>query len=447
LVAVEADSTALDLEEEQQPTGAKGSLHAGFATRVRVRVLAVGTSDDVAQHEAAASARTWERPDWVLIPGLVNAHTHLDLTHIGPTPLDPERGFSGFVELVRTRRLVNEGRIAETVELGAVLSMLGGVVAVGDIAGAVAGRASLAAARGLVKTPLMGTSFLEFFAIGKGEERGLAGAAEAVLEVGSIGARRGFRVGLQPHAPNTVSLAGYRWSVREAAARGLLLTTHLAETADERAFIGSASGEQRGFLERLGIWDEKLLNEIGRGETPVKHLEPVLQAAMEAGRPFVVAHCNDVSDADIEILARTRTTVAYCPRASEYFRAEERFGSHRYREMMRAGVRVVLGTDSIINLPAAGTAAGGPAETTMSTLDEMRLLHRRDGMDGQMLLWMATAGAATTVGLDPELFKFTRGDELAGLVAIGCANPIDATDPLRTVLNGSEPPKLLFISN
>src|SRR5262249_5767613 len=68
------------------------------------RLLAAGTPEHVRSHPANVATRVVACPRSVLIPGLVNAHTHLDLTHIGPRALDPESGFEGWIELIRAGR-------------------------------------------------------------------------------------------------------------------------------------------------------------------------------------------------------------------------------------------------------------------------------------------------------------------------------------------------------
>ncbi|MFN7022304.1 MAG: hypothetical protein ACK4WH_13380, partial [Phycisphaerales bacterium] len=83
---------------------------------------------------------------------------------------------------------------------------------------------------------------------------------------------------------------------------------------------------------------------------------------------------NDCDDEDLAVLARTGTSVAYCPRASDYFRAAEHFGPHRYRDMLAAGVTVALGTDSALCLgPEADPVRAGDA-ARISVLDEVRHL-------------------------------------------------------------------------
>lgn len=373
------------------------------------RVLAVGTPQEVRWHPAASNAHRAKFPQVVLIPGLVNAHTHLDLTGVGPQPFDPAKGFMGWIDMVRRRRPTDDESIAKAVRRGIELSLASGTVAVGDIAGAPAGMPSLVPWRTLAASGLAGGSYLEFFAIGRGEESGLARAEAAVDS--ALGPSGPVRFGLQPHAPNTVSLRAYAW----AAERGLPLATHLAETEAERRFVEHADGPQREFLGRIGLWDDEMLTWLGQGRRPVQHLAGVLGRAR-----FLLAHVNDADDADLALLARAGQTVVYCPRAAEYFGNHRHLGPHRYRDMLGAGIPVALGTDSIINLPehTADTARGG-----IGVLDEMRLLWRRDRTDPRALLGMATIHGAAALGLERDRFVFEVGSRPLGIVGVPVSTP------------------------
>ncbi|HYE63021.1 MAG TPA: amidohydrolase family protein [Phycisphaerales bacterium] len=373
-------------------------------------VVAAGESAEVARHPLNAGARVVDRRGCLLIPGLVNAHTHLDLTHIGPMPHDPDGGFRGFVDAVRRGRRVDDEGIAASMREGAAMSLAGGVVAVGDIAGAPMGRPSLAAWRALREVFSVGVSFLEFFAIGRGMEPARERLATLVREnrgeIERLGGM-GVRLGVQPHAPTTVDRRVYEWVLSSHEFQGWPVSTHLAETMDEREFVARGTGPQREFLEGLGLWSDEILEEVGRGDSPVQHLAGAL-----GRRRFVCAHLNDVSDADIEVLARMGTSVAYCPRASEYFGAERVFGPHRYRDMMAAGVNVCLGTDSVINLPA-GTSR-------VSTWGEVVRLVERDGLTLREGLAMCTVNGARALGIDEGMFGFAPGGGgFGGLVAVG----------------------------
>ena len=135
-------------------------------------------------------------------------------------------------------------------------------------------------------------------------------------------------------------------------------------------------------------------------------------------------------------------SIAYCPRASAYFGADQHFGSHRYRDFIAAGLTVALGTDSVINLPAASVIPDGSG---LSILEEMRFLHARDGDDPLALLAMGTIHGARVLGLDESLFTFTRGAEIAGLVAIDGPPQRSARSELTAILESNENPRLLFV--
>ncbi len=408
----------------------------------RGEVLAVGSPDEVNAHTAAGVAQVISKPTAVLVPGLVNAHSHLDLTHVGPRAYDREAGFVGWIEELRAARALTEEAIAASVRRGVELVRAGGTVAVGDIAGAARGVPTLTPWRVLCESGMLGVSFVEFFAIGRGEAAGM----ERVEEVMSRAARactqahaHATRVGLQPHAPATVSRRAYLWAVREAVARGMPLSTHLAETMEEREFIARGAGPLRSLLESVGVWSERVLEDVGRGATPVEHLADVLREAR-----FLLAHVNDVDDAGLEVLAKSGASVAYCPRASEYFGAHERFGPHRYREMLRAGINVCLGTDSIINLPpTAADAVGGG----ISILDEMRLLHRRDGTDARTLLRMGTVHGAAALGLDTSFVTLGVGSRPAGILAVEAPRGSNRVDALEAWLLADAPPGFLWSEN
>lgn len=410
----------------------------GGASKGRVEVLAVGEPsalDTPPLSDMPAPDRRLALPDRLLMPALVNAHAHLDLSHLGPMPHDPNDGFVAWVERVRAGRRDTPEGIAESVRLGVELSVAGGTVAVGDVAGAAGGRLTDAPARVLASSPLAGVSFLEFFGIG----RTAASTAERLErftrdELGPLQdavGRAPVRVGWQPHAPNTVDLGLYRWAAALAARHGLPLATHLAETPEERAFIAQGDGPQRDMLERFGLWDDSALDHLGKGKHPVEHLASVLRA-----RRVLCAHVNDATDQAIETLAETHTPVAYCPRASAYFGAEARFGPHRYRDMLEAGVPVCLGTDSIVNLDRADR---------ISVLDEMRLLHRRDGTDASTLLRMATTNGAEALGLNPEAVSLRPGP-LAGLLAAPVGAARDARAAWEAAMAPDVPIGVVFLS-
>lgn len=413
------------------------------SSSAHVRVLASGRSDDVARHEAAQAPGTLvlAQPDRILIPGLVNAHTHLDLTHLGPIPHDPVAGFVAWVDQIRAGRYTDDIRVADSVRRGIALSLSSGTVLIGDIAGAPASRPTLAPWRVMRELGVRGVSYLEFFAMGKGRERGFSAIRAAIDAAAQESADRpgSARIGVQPHAPNTVALPIYLAAIeyaRLALGPDVSIATHLAETPEELDFVAHARGPQREMLERLGVWDDTILEHIGRCLHPVEHLKPVLSAG--ASRMAAV-HINAADDRAIEILAATQTRVVYCPHASEYFAAERQFGPHRYRDMLAAGVPVALGTDSIASLPTGHN---------LSVLEEMRRLHRRDHADPLILLRMATIHGAAALGVDGAAVQLQSGAAPAGLLAVPIisksADVSTPTGAAAAVCQTPAPPELLF---
>lgn len=379
-----------------------------------VTLLAIGTDEAVRSHPAAAAPRAVEidASDSVAIPGLVNTHTHLDLTHIGSQHFPDGQTFIDWVDMIRERRETSPEAIRASVKAGIEKSLLGGVVAVGDIAGVF----GLEPLRVLTASPLSAVVGIELFGIGKRQESILArmsDLADAASDLTNGSTRVNWT--WQPHAPYSVGLAIYRRCARECGDRGVPMMTHLAETEQEAEFVGSGTGPQVDLLKRLGVWDETCTESVGNHRSPVEYLSPIL-----AGTGAIVAHVNTSSDADIERLASVNATVAYCPRASRYFRQEQAFGPHRYREMLDAGVNVALGTDSIVNLPEEHSER-------LSTLDDARLLVHRDGLAPETALAMATWRGARALGLSEEEYSLAPTDRPRRLAGLGLVRVSDRT--------------------
>lgn len=417
---------SLLLELRQSGPPVQGALHA------KATVIAAGRPDVVSARAEARSARLLHLPRTVVIPGLVNAHTHLDLTHIGPRSFDHALGFSGFVNTVRGERKTLAPEIAESVARGVEYSLRAGVVCVGDIGGATFAKVNPAAYQALAASPMWGVSYLEYFAIGRTQAAALERVEAVLADLGDTAGR--VRPGLQPHATNTVSPGAYRWTFEQARRRGLPIATHLAETPEEREFVGRATGPQRHLLEKVGAWEDSLLGEFGLGRSPVAHFARAVGGPPRV--PMLVAHVNDLGE-DLEVLKSLETSVVYCPTASEYFGADRYFGPHRYRDLIAAGVNVGLGTDSIINLPEDRPA--------LSVWEEMRRLRTRDALDAKTLLRMATVNGARALGLGEGLFRFTPGCELAGVTAVRMSAPGESGRELEIALETSGEPELILL--
>lgn len=429
-----------------------------LATRGPLQLLHLGAPsqvDSLLKQNSWSPAQTIDRPNCVLTPAFVNAHTHLDLTHIGPREFDPTQGFTGFIKSVLASRLTDEAQIAQSIQRGVSLSLKGGVIAVGDIGGVIAGQPSLAPYRALQASPMQGVSFLEFFGLGTTQTANIAALDAVIAEYAKEHARNPriqheISLGLQPHAPYTASPTLYLHAAIIATERGLRLCTHLAETPEEHEFIENATGPFRELLARVGWWPTgehagSITDSTGKSDSPVsyfaKHLLP--KTLSRSAPPYLLAHVNDASDRDIALLAARDRSVVYSPRSSDYFHNHTHFGPHRYRDMLNAGINVCLGTDSVINLPNAHR---------ISTLDEMRFLFRRDELDPQELLAMATVRGAKALGLNESMFCFVVNAKspphtIAGIVSIPIQKHAATPTAHRTILECDTDPELLAISS
>ncbi len=401
------------------------------------KIHAVGSPEEIDALDPTQSIAPVNLPNQIIIPALINAHTHLDLTHIGPYPHDPDKGFVPWLDMIRANRLMDDTEIESSVNLGIQKSLAGGTIAVGDIAGAPNAILKDIPITTLANSPMLGTSYLEFFGIGKTAST-IITTLQSYLDTNLTRIQShlqgtGVTMGLSPHATNTISISVYEWAAKIAEQYNIPLSTHLAETLEEREFISKGTGTQRGFLERFGIWDDSILSEIGKGEHPITHLLPVLKQ-----QPILCAHVNDAPTDEefsntIEQLAQTQTSVAYCPRAHTYFGHYDTLGPHPFEQMLAAGINVCLGTDSIVNLDTPDR---------ITPLDDMRLLATRDGTDMHTLLKMTTTNPAKALNLNPENFTFTLGKTPIAILAIEF-NPADE-DPWSSVMEGKSPPSWML---
>lgn len=361
------------------------------------KVVAAGERDSLPR-ELVEQADVITRPNDLLLPAMVNAHMHLELTEVGTQPYDSTGGFVGWVKMVRSKLPQELYLRKDAAAVGAVQSKHAGIQAVGDIAPEPFFQVTRE------NRLLEGRTFVELFGLGSPMDKW---ALETISNT---------YAGLQPHAPYSAGPAVY-----EAAAKsGKPVSTHLAETLDELTFVSRLEGPQLNYLKSIGKWNDRFAAFYGNGLSPVEWMKPHLEAAASDGG-WLVAHCNYVSDDDIAILANTNTSVAYCPLASEYFGHKD----HHYRDMLAAGINVCLGTDSIV-----GTDPCDPQP--LGLLSAMRRLYQRDQTDPETLLVMATIHGARALRLDSKIATLQPG--APARFACLPIDPESNIDPLVQVL-------------
>jgi cytosine/adenosine deaminase-related metal-dependent hydrolase len=370
------------------------------------RIAAVGPFREVSSNSSGARLR--DAGDSVILPGLVNAHTHLELTHFARTGPPPAGGFVGWLLALRERvmaEIANRAGDAAAVfgpsaADGVAQCRRFGVTCVGDIA------LNAPTVRAVLRREGLR-------AVSYGEVVGMAGRAAQLVPLLAAATDRSLeaeplRVGIEPHAPYSLDLTGYRQCVTVARESGYPLATHLAETPDEAEFLAHHSGRFRDLWAALGAWSDGVPRFDG-GPIRAMHAVGLLDLPNA-----LLAHVNYCDDAELELLAGRRASVVYCPRTHAWFRQPP----HRWREMLARGINVAVGTDSCASSPDLDPA------------DDLRLVHQLAPDVEPATIWeLATINAARALGLEREVGSITIGKS-ADLAIF----PTRGDDPLRYVL-------------
>ena len=345
----------------------------------------------------APHARVVELGDVILCPGLVNAHTHLDLTALRGL-LDGESFFAWIRAVVASREALSFADQLNSARAGIVEGLEAGITTFADTS------PTATAFDAMRELGVRGIAYLESF----GPEAAQSAASLAELRE-RIAALRPLetplvRLGVSPHAPYSVSDALYTAIADFARAERLPLATHIAESEAESALVTDGGGPFAQLLKGRGI------GVVPRGRSPIAMLE----ANRVLGPDVLLIHCVRCDPADIATVARSDAAIVTCPHSNRYFG----HGAAPVRAFAAAGVRVGVGTDSMAS------------NTRMDPLAEAHLAIG-GAPDAWPAAWeLATLGGARALGLDDIVGSLDPG-KAADLAVFG----IPAIEAL-----GVEPP-------
>ena len=376
------------------------------------KVLAVGPSAQL--RRAAPHAVVHDFGDAAILPGLVNPHTHLELSR-QKRPENPGRFIDWLGSVLASA--ADASATAGAVAAGIAESLRFGVTTVGDISRDVgAARAALGSSR------LRAVSFGEVVGMARRRSVLPQRLAAAVGDSARMSPSTPTLIAsLSPHSPYSIDAEGYRSCIAIARQHQLPLTTHLAESPDETAFLSDHAGPFRELWDRLGEFDDSLVPFFPGG--PVRFAASV---GLLDHHSTALAHVNYCDDDELSLLARGRASVVYCPRTHAYFGHPP----HRWRDMLAAGINVAVGTDSRASSP------------DLNPVDDLRLLHAIAPEVPPESLWeMATFRAARALGLDPSVGSLTVGH--CGDVVVF---PAIGREPLRDILESSTIPTEVWIA-
>jgi cytosine/adenosine deaminase-related metal-dependent hydrolase len=347
------------------------------------RIAAVGRWRSLRRAHAGAVTDLGEV---LLLPGLINAHCHLDYTHMaGRFP--PPKSFCDWIKSITAEKgLWSDAEFAASWSDGAAMLLRTGTTTVADIEAVPALLPEM-----WRRTPLRVFSFLEMTGVRSRRDPD-AILAEAAAKIRSLPRNDRCAAGLSPHAPYSTTPALLRRSARLARQRRWRLATHLAESAAEFDMFRHGRGELFDWLRR----NERDMSDCG-GVSPVQH---AARCGL-LGPNLLAIHVNYLARGDAALLARQRVSVVHCPRSHEYFG----HAPFPFRQLARAGVNVCLGTDS---LATVRKAPGAPPELNLFL--EMRafaLAHPETAPE--TLLRMVTLHPARALGRAGQLGELKPG--------------------------------------
>jgi 5-methylthioadenosine/S-adenosylhomocysteine deaminase len=373
--------------------------HGGVAV-AEGRVAAVGPADEL-------EGEVHRFGDAAIVPGFVNAHTHLEYAVYAGFGDGLPFGPWLHTHIERKARIGWEEFLA-IARLGAAESLASGVTTIGDAS--FSGAAALAAA----ELGLPAIVFLEIFGADPAGVEELRGRLAELA--GAVDGR--VTLGVSPHAPYSVSPDVYA----AAYDLGLPIATHLAESDDERDYMLRGEGP---------------IAAVSKVEPPqttsVRHL-----AAQGLLRPGVVAaHCVKVDAEEIQLLARNGVAVVHCPRSNALLGC----GIAPVRELLDAGVRVGLGTDS----PASAPSFDMFEEMRAAVYAARSRAERPDALSASGVLELATLGSARALGLADETGSLAAGKR-ADLTVVSLAGSpyLPWEDPTVAVVFGGSPERVVL---
>lgn len=375
------------------------------------RIVGVGDRAEIV--ERFSSFRVEDLGEAVILPGLINTHTHLELTAMRGYLENEETDFFAWLKKLTFARLniLTPDDLRVSVLWGACEAVRAGITCVGD-----ASDSALISMQALREVGLRGVVYQESF--GPDPKLVVENFEKLKTKVQEL---RGIeselvRAGVSPHAPYSVCGPQLEKIAEFAESERLPLMMHAAESVAEELLLREGCGQfAEGLAKRSIEWNAPRVSTI----------QYLKQVGVLRVRPLL-AHCIRVDEADIEALREAGGKVAHCPKSN----AKLGHGRAPFAKFAAAGVAVGLGSDSVAS------------NNTCDMLEEARfatLLARSDGrISAEQALEAATIGGARCFNLEAEIGQLKEGFQ-ADLTAVSLTGvyQIPNYDPAATLIFAS----------
>jgi 5-methylthioadenosine/S-adenosylhomocysteine deaminase len=365
-------------------------------------IAAVGKADDLGEGT--------RYDDAVIVPGFVNAHSHLEYAVYGGFG-DGLGDFAEWITLhIQRKARIGWDEYVDVAKFGAAQCLASGVTTVGDCS--YSGATAVACA----ELGLRATVYLEVF--GADPPRALEHFAGIRDRIGDAFSSR-VQPGVSPHAPYSVSIELY-----EACAElGLPIATHISESRAEVDYLLTGAGT-------WGAYKDLLVAPPGKTGTHLLAEHDLL------GPNVVAAHCVVLDEDEMGLLASTGTGVAHCPRSNGALGC----GVAPLAELREAGARVGVGTDS----PASAPSFDFFEELRSVLLSARARAGRPDVLSTSEALELGTLGSARALGLDLEIGSLVPGKRADfAIVSLEGAAYLPWEDPAGAVVLGGSPDRVI----
>ena len=373
-------------------------------------IIATGTLDDLRRGHPGTPVV--EYPGCAILPGLVNSHTHLELTHFPSWRLrthveyNPRRFVDWVIQVIKIKRGLSRDDYAASVREGMRMCLESGTTAVGEIV------CDPALAPLYRSAPLSGRLFFELLGHDPARFRPLLEQALAACNDEGTGA---FLPGLSPHAPYTIGGENLA-PIRDAALeKGLALAIHVSESLAEGDFIFDSTGPLAAELYPFVGWERYLTPPRRCTSTELLDRAGLLTPATLA------VHCVHVTLCDAEILKKRGVHAVLCPRSNERLDV----GLPPVGLFKKLAIPLALGTDSLAS------------NDSLSLWEEMRyaLAAFPHDLSPREVFAMATAGGAAALGIAGACGSLEPGKR-ADFQVVGNVGAVGETLLERAIFEG-----------